>query len=56
MVLVSICDHVSTAFYFASMRNDQICFASSKHFVNFPLKFTAVPFYLNVRLFFIVVT
>ena len=47
MVLASI------AFYFASTSNDQICLASSEHFVNsdFPLKFTAIPFYLSVRLF-----
>ena len=53
MVLASICEHASTAFYFANTSNDQICLASSEHFVNFPLKFTAIPaFYLNVRLFF----
>ena len=52
MVLVSICEHASTAFYFASKSNDQICLASGEHFVNLQLKFTAIPFYLNVRLFF----
>ena len=54
MVLASICEHASTAFYFASTSNDQICLASSEHFVNFPLKFTAIPFYPNVRSLFIV--
>ena len=43
-------------FIFASTSNDQICLASSEHFVNVPLTFTAIPFYLNLRLFFIVVT
>ena len=56
MVLASICEHASSAFYFASTSNDQICLASSEHFVNVPLNFTPIPFYLNVRLFFIVVT
>ena len=55
MVLASTCEHASTALYFASTSNDQIYFASSEHIVNFQLKFTAIPFYLNVRLFFIVV-
>ena len=44
-------------FYFANTRNDQICLASSEHFVNSVLlKLTGIPFYLNVRLIFIVVT
>ena len=55
MVLASICENASTTFYFASTSNDQICLVSSEHFVNFSLKFTAIPFYPNVRLFFIVV-
>ena len=56
MVLASICDSFASMralrFILASTSNDQICFASSEHFVNFPLKFTAIPFYLNVRLFY----
>ena len=56
MVLASICEHASTAFDFASTSSDQICLASSKHFVNFPLTCTASLFNSNVRLFFIVVT
>ena len=44
MVLASICELASTAFYFASTSSDQICLASSEHFVNFPLSFTAIPY------------
>ena len=36
MVFSSICEHASSAFIFASMSSDQICFASSERFVNFP--------------------
>ena len=36
------------------LRARAIRLASREHFVNVPLKFTAIPFYPNVRLFFIV--
>ena len=46
-----------TAFYFASASSDQICLASSEHFVNFPfLRLQQSLINLNVRLFLIVVT
>ena len=34
MVLASICERASTAFYFASSSSDHICLASSEHFRN----------------------
>ena len=34
MVLASICERASTAFYFASTSCDHICLASSEHFRN----------------------
>ena len=48
MVFASICEHASTAYFFASTSSDQICLASSEHFrkydwrtantsINFPL-------------------
>jgi len=37
MVFASICEHVSRQFIFASTSSDQICLASSKYLVNFPL-------------------
>ena len=36
MVFVSICEHASSAFIFASTNSDQFSHASSEHFVNFP--------------------
>ena len=38
----TICEHASTAFYFASTRSEQICLASSEHFVNFPITFIEI--------------
>ena len=32
MVFASICEHASTASFFASKSTDQICLASSEHF------------------------
>ena len=37
MVVLSICEHASSVFTFASMSSDQIFLASSEHVVNFPL-------------------
>ena len=43
MVFAIICEHASTASFFASMSSDQICpasreyFRKSEHFINFPL-------------------
>ena len=35
MVFASICEHSSTASFFASTSSDQICLASSEHFRNY---------------------
>ena len=32
MVFASICEHASTAYFFASTSSDQICLESSEHF------------------------
>jgi len=37
MVFASICEYGNSAFIFLSTSSDQICLASSEHFVNFPL-------------------
>ena len=42
MVFASICEQVSSSFIFASTSSDQICLASSEHFVNVPLSETSL--------------
>ena len=63
MVFASICEHASTASFFASTSSDQICLASSEHFTKinttseqwalqkFPL--AAIPFSLHFTRWFI---
>ena len=35
MVFASICEHASTASFFASTSNDQMCLASSEHLAEY---------------------
>ena len=55
LAFVSICEHVSTAFYFASMSSDKNYFGSSKHLVilvcfqpSLKTKFIVVKYHVQV--------